>query len=95
VAVALIPWLGLVGRSTVLDAGAGTGALVDAIHSAAPAARVVALDMSPQMLRVAHVNRRIPAVQADAMALPMAAGAVHAVILAYVLFHLADPLAAP
>jgi SAM-dependent methyltransferase len=94
VAVALIPWLGLAGRSAVLDAGAGTGTLVDAIRSAAPAARVVALDVSPQMLRVARVERRAPAVQADAMALPMAAEAVHAVILAYVLFHLADPLAA-
>jgi SAM-dependent methyltransferase len=93
-AVALIPWLGLVGQSTVLDAGAATGALVDAIRSAAPAARVVALDVSPQMLRVAHIDRRAPAVQADAMTLPMAAEAVHAVILAYVLFHLADPLAA-
>jgi SAM-dependent methyltransferase len=94
VAVALIPWLGLVGRSTVLNAGAGTGALVDAIRSAAPTARVVALDVSPQMLRVARVKRTAPAVQADAMTLPMAAEAVHAVILAYVLFHLADPLAA-
>ena len=93
-AVALIPWPGLAGRSTDLDAGAGTGALISAIRSAAPTARVVALDASPQMLRVARIQRRARAVQADAMALPMAAEAVHAVILAYVLFHLADPLAA-
>jgi ubiquinone/menaquinone biosynthesis C-methylase UbiE len=33
-------------------------------------------------------------VQADAVPLPVAAEAVHAVVLAYVLFHLADPLAA-
>jgi SAM-dependent methyltransferase len=93
-AVALIPWLGLVGRSTVVDAGAGAGALVHAIRSATPTARVVALDVSPQMLRVARTERRVPAVQADAMALPMAAEEIHAVILAYVLFHLADPRAA-
>ena len=93
-AAALIPWLALAGRSTVLDAGAGTGALVNAIRSAAPTVRVIALDASPQMLRVAHAERGVPAVQADAMALPVAAEAVHAVILAYVLFHLPDPLAA-
>jgi hypothetical protein len=40
-AVALIPWLGLAGRSTVLDAGARTGALVNATRSAAPTARVI------------------------------------------------------
>jgi SAM-dependent methyltransferase len=93
-AAALIPWLALVGRSTVLDVGAGTGALVSAIRSAAPTARVITLDASREMLRVARAARRAPAVQADAMALPMAAEAVHAVILAYVLFHLTDPLAA-
>jgi SAM-dependent methyltransferase len=93
-AVALVPWLRLGARSIVLDAGAGTGALVNAIRSAAPTARVIALDASSQMLRIAHFQRGAQAVQADAMVLPMAAEAVDAVVLAYVLFHLADPLAA-
>jgi SAM-dependent methyltransferase len=93
-AVALVPWLRLGARGIVLDAGAGTGALVNAIRSAAPTARVIALDASSQMLRIAHSQRGAPAVQADAMVLPLADEAVDAVVLAYVLFHLADPLAA-
>lgn len=93
-AVALVPWLGLGDGSVVADIGAGTGALAGAIASASPTARVVALDASAEMLRVAHLQRGAPAVQADALALPLAAKTVDAVVLAYVLFHLADPLSA-
>jgi SAM-dependent methyltransferase len=75
----------------VADVGAGTGALLSAIRSAAPAAHVVALDASAEMLRIAHTRRGAPAILADAAALPLADGTAHAVILAYVLFHLADP----
>ena len=93
-AVALVPWLDLRDGDLVLDVGAGTGALASTIRSAAPGAKLIALDMSSQMLRVAQVERKVPAVQADAMVLPVASEAVHAVVLAYVLFHLADPLVA-
>jgi SAM-dependent methyltransferase len=93
-AVALVPWLDLCDGALVLDVGAGTGALAGAIRSAAPGIRVIALDASRQMLRVAHVERSVAAIQADAMVLPVAAEAVHAVVMAYILFHLADPLAA-
>jgi SAM-dependent methyltransferase len=55
---------------------------------------VLAVDASNQMLRVARTQRGLPAIQADAMALPVAAESVHAVVLAYVLFHVADPLLA-
>jgi SAM-dependent methyltransferase len=92
-AAGLIPWLELDGRSIVLDVGAGTGALASAVRTAAPAT-VVAVDASAEMLRVAHGQRGIPAVQADAMALPVAAGKADAVVLAYVLFHLPDPVVA-
>src|SRR5690348_7064345 len=85
-AVALVPWLGVGDRNTVLDVGAGTGALVGAIRSATPTATVMALDASSHMLRVAHVQRGMPAIQADAMALPVADETVHIVVLAYVLF---------
>jgi SAM-dependent methyltransferase len=93
-AAALVPWLALRDRGLVLDVGAGTGALVSAISSANPAARVIALDASGEMLSVARVRRGATAVLADAMALPVAAATVDAVVLAYVLFHLADPPAA-
>jgi SAM-dependent methyltransferase len=90
-AAALIRFLGLTGRCVVADVGAGTGALLGAIRSAAPAAQVVALDASAEMLRIAHARRGEPAILADAAALPLADGTADAVILAYVLFHLADP----
>jgi SAM-dependent methyltransferase len=90
-AAVLVRFLGLHGRCVVADVGAGTGALLDAIHSAAPDARVVALDASAAMLRIARTLRAASAVLADALALPLADGTADAVILAYVLFHLADP----
>jgi SAM-dependent methyltransferase len=43
------------------------------------------------MLRIARTRRGAPAILADALALPLADGGADAVILAYVLFHLADP----
>ncbi len=90
-AAALVRFLGLTGRCVVADVGAGTGALLGAIRSTAPAARVVALDASAEMLRIARTRRGAPVIQADALALPLADGTADAVILAYVLFHLADP----
>jgi ubiquinone/menaquinone biosynthesis C-methylase UbiE len=75
-AAVLVRSLGLCGRCVIADIGAGTGALLGPIGSVAPAARVVALDASTRMLRIA---------------LPLADGTADAVILAYVLFHLADP----
>jgi SAM-dependent methyltransferase len=43
------------------------------------------------MLHIARTRHRAAAVLADAAALPLADGTADAVILAYVLFHLADP----
>jgi SAM-dependent methyltransferase len=93
-AAAVVPWLGLADHSVVLDVGGGTGALVTAIRTLVPTASVLVVDASAEMLRVARNQRDLPAVQADAMVLPVAVETVHAVVLAYVLFHLADPLAA-
>jgi SAM-dependent methyltransferase len=90
-AAAVVGSLGLTGPCVVADVGAGTGALLGAIRAAAPAARVVALDASAEMLRVARAGRGAPAVLADALALPLAGASADAVLLAYVLFHLADP----
>jgi SAM-dependent methyltransferase len=90
-AAALVRSLGLCGRCVIADIGAGTGALLGPIGSVAPAARVVALDASTRMLCIARTRRGASAVLADALALPLADGTADAVILAYVLFHLADP----
>jgi SAM-dependent methyltransferase len=43
------------------------------------------------MLRAARARCAAPAIQADAVALPLADGAADAAILAYVLFHVSDP----
>jgi SAM-dependent methyltransferase len=91
-ATALLPWLGLGEDAVVLDVGGGTGAVAPAIRSVAPRATLVAVDASIEMLRTAQSARRVPAVQGDAMHLPISGTTVDAVILAYVLFHLADPL---
>jgi ubiquinone/menaquinone biosynthesis C-methylase UbiE len=93
-AAAVVPWLGLADHSVVLGVGGGTGALVTAIRTLVPTASVLVVDASAEMLRVARIQRDLRAVQADAMVLPVAAETVHAVVLAHVLFHLADPLAA-
>jgi len=94
VATALAARMNFAERGLVLDVGAGTGALAPMIRAAQPRATVFALDASMAMLRLAHVNRQLPAIQADAMVLPVAASSVDAVIVAFVLFHLEDPLAA-
>jgi SAM-dependent methyltransferase len=55
-AAALVRSLRLADRCVVADVGAGTGALLDVIGSAAPDARVVALDTSAGMLRLARTQ---------------------------------------
>lgn len=78
----------------VLDVGLGTGALVDPVRATAPKASFVGVDASSQMLLVARHRRGVPVARADAMMVPVAAATVDAVVLAYVLFHLANPAAA-
>jgi len=90
-AAAVVQALRLRRQSRVIDVGAGTGALLEAIRSAAPAIQVVALDASVEMLRVAHDHRRASAVRGDALDLPFADQSADCVVLAYVLFHLSDP----
>jgi len=77
----------LAGR-TVLDAGAGTGAASAAL--AAAGARVIASDLSPDMLAWNALSRP-PAVVADVRSLPFADACVDDVVAAFVLNHLVDP----
>jgi SAM-dependent methyltransferase len=90
----LIAALPLAGAQLVLDVGAGAGALTEAIRRAAPAAGVIGIDASAGMLAVARGKRGLPGVVADAVHLPVPERTADAVVLAYVLFHLTDPLAA-
>jgi SAM-dependent methyltransferase len=90
-ALAVIDALELGPTTRVLDVGAGTGALTDALRVAAPRALVASVDASAEMLRYARDHRRALAMLADAARLPFATSSLDAVLLAYVLFHLDEP----
>jgi SAM-dependent methyltransferase len=88
--LAALPWGG---ATRILDVGTGTGALIPDILSRAPAARVVGLDPSLGMLAHATATQ-VPLVAMNAMALGVRPGTFDIVVLAFVLFHVADPAAA-
>ena len=75
---------------TVLDAGAGTGAVSSAL--AAAGARAIAADLSFDMLAW-NARARPPCAVADIRALPLPAGRVDDAVAAFVLNHLAEPSA--
>lgn len=72
-----------------LDAGAGSGAGGRALRERG--ARVLSADREPDM--VAYVAREGPAVAADVTRLPFRDAAFDAVVTAFVINHLADPVA--
>jgi SAM-dependent methyltransferase len=88
---AVVRRLDIAHASCVLDVGAGTGALTPALHAAAPHAAIISIDPAWEMLRYGHERRQVAPALADAAALPVADGTADAVLLAYVLFMLADP----
>ena len=90
-AQAVVAGLGLEGTPRVLDIGAGPGSLVSSILDVAPTAEVVALDASIEMLRAAADRTAARGVNGDALALPIGAATVDAVLCTFVLFHLSDP----
>lgn len=71
----------------VLDAGAGTGLVSDAL--AVHGARPLALDVSPDMLAQAPAH---PRVVGSVTAVPLRDGVVDAVVAAFVLNHVTDPV---
>jgi SAM-dependent methyltransferase len=79
----------LAGR-TVLDVGAGTGAVSSALT--ARQAHLVAMDLSIDMLAW-NARARPPCVVADIRALPLPTGRVDAAVAAFVLNHLRQPSA--
>lgn len=82
---------------TVLDIGTGTGRMVELF--AASAKRIVALDKSPAMLRVARArlqhlgSDRIEMIQGDFINLPLSAAAIDTVLFHQVLHFAHDPAA--
>jgi ubiquinone/menaquinone biosynthesis C-methylase UbiE len=74
----------------ILDLGAGVGALLPHLQSAAPRAVTVAGDRAPGM--IARVDASFPRLVLDAMHLPIADASVDAVVMSFMLFHTIDPL---
>jgi SAM-dependent methyltransferase len=71
-----------------LDLACGTGRLSAALDR--PGFRVVGLDVSPEMLRVARGRGPAPMVQGDGFRLPFRDGAFDAAVALRLLFHFAD-----
>ena len=90
--VRLLDYLPLRAARNVVDVGTGVGNLLPHLQGAAPQARIVGVDRSLGM--VALAPHGWPLVVADAVALPLATGAYDVAVLAFMLFHLPDPIAA-
>ena len=89
----LVAALAPIDGKLVLDVGTGTGRAALGLTDAG--ARVIGLDYSPEMLRVARsrasvAQARIPFGRADAHALPIADSAVDAAVSLRVLMHAID-----
>jgi SAM-dependent methyltransferase len=95
---AAIAELGPAPGQTVLDAGSGTGRALPLLRGAVgPTGIVVAVDLTPAMLRVAADKGRgahAALLLADALRLPLRTASVDATLAAGLLSHLPDPAVA-
>jgi ubiquinone/menaquinone biosynthesis C-methylase UbiE len=88
----LIRAMPLATADRILDVGTGVGALVPDIQTAAPGALVIGVDGALGMLQVARASVTIPILAMDACRLGFRSGSFDAAVLAFVLFHLPEPV---
>lgn len=88
----LIAALPLAAAHDVLDVGTGTGVLLPDVRSLAPHASVIGVDRAEGMLRVGQERGHEALIVVDAHQLPFRSKSFDVVTLAFVLFHLPDPM---
>jgi ubiquinone/menaquinone biosynthesis C-methylase UbiE len=87
----LLDRLPLTEATDVIDVGTGAGALLPSIRNAAPKARILGVDRSEGMLRLAKKKHEGPLLLMDAQKLELSADQFDVAIVAFVLFHLPHP----
>jgi SAM-dependent methyltransferase len=85
-----LPWDG---AKRVLDLGTGAGTHLPGIQRQAPGACVVGVDRSPGMLELAR-QHGVPLALMDGVELGFRDSSIDVVVMAFVLFHLDDPIVA-
>jgi len=88
----LLRRLPLADADRIVDVGTGSGALLPAIRRAAPTATVLGIDRSEGMLELARQKHRGPLALMDAQRLDLPSDAFDVAVVAFVLFHLPDPV---
>ncbi len=87
----LLDQLPLASAKQVIDVGTGAGALLPSISRAAPGARILGIDRSEGMLKLAQPRHPGPLALMDAQKLDLPDNRFDVAIVAFVLFHLPDP----
>lgn len=77
---------------TILDIGAGTGAMFPDLRAAAPNAFIAGLDRAEGMLRLAKHAGFTPVAVADAQSLCIRSNSIDVALIIFVLFHLPAPI---
>jgi ubiquinone/menaquinone biosynthesis C-methylase UbiE len=87
----LIEHLHLNGARNIIDVGTGAGALLAVLQRAAPNAKILGVDRSDGMLRLARDRHSGPLTLMDLQNLALRANRFNAAVVAFVLFHLPHP----